>query len=257
MNILDALLPIAATAAGHFVKQSAVKSADKKRAAVMREMGAMNNDAMRKQVAVTDQQVQQYQPQQRMPALDRAEQQAVQRLTSDVTAPSAAIAGPVYGGKVSDAYSDAKARRAADELRYATRLASLQGKAAAPADLALQESFNNMDGSLQRAGIRSDLRGAMGVRELQMNSIEPSGGMMMAGDMLQGAGMAMGTPAPQGYPMFGAGAAPVSAPSMMPGSVVPGAASTKFGTRGNAVPGRRTGVSQPSLGSSLRQGGFS
>lgn len=213
MDILSALLPIATTAGGYMLKRKAINDADKKRSAVLREMQALNTDAQRRMVDITNQQVETYRPERRMPALQQAEQAAVQRYTSDVSAPEMQLSGPVYGGKVSGDYTAGKAQRAADELRYATKLASLMGRVAAPADLALEQSFSNTDAALARGGVRSDLRGNMGVRELQLGTVEPSGGMMMAGDLLMGAGVAANAPPPVNYAPQGAAASAFGAPA--------------------------------------------
>lgn len=239
MSILDTLLSVGLTGAGYAVKRAAQNKADKQRASILREIQALNDTAMNQQVATTQQQVQQYQPAQRIQALDNAERQVVGRLESDVLAPEAVATGPVYGGKVSDAYLQSRGQRTADELRYATRIAGLMGRAAAPAELALREGFSNQDAAIRRSLTSSDLRGDLGVRNLQLQSVEPNGGQMMAGDFLQGAGMQIGTPPPTQFN------APAPPPAQAPAApmVRPGGAATlaarKPGTMAYWTNGRR------------------
>jgi hypothetical protein len=220
MSIVDLLLPLAATAGGYMIKRSANEKADKQRASILQQMQAMNTDTMNKQVAVTNQQLQQYQPAQRIQALGDAEQRTVGSLQSDVVAPDATVTGPVYGGKVSNQFAQAKGQRTADELRYASQLASAMGKARAPLEVAFNEGVANADAATQRHLTRSNMQGDMNVQNLQLQSIEPNGGKMMAGDFLGAAGMMMGRAPP---PDYGYGApASVSTPSNNSANVVPG-----------------------------------
>lgn len=231
LDVLKALLPAAATVGGYALKRSAQNEADEKRARVIASIAGRNDDAMRQQLAITDNQVERYTPQRRLPALDQAERLAVQRYEGAVTAPDAVAAGPQYGGRVSGAYSSGKAQRMADELTYATKLAHLMGRAAAPADLALEESFSNADAALARGGVKSDLRGDLRIGEQQLNAIEPSGGKMLAGDLLSMGGLMAGTDR-SGALDFG-----IAPGSTGPSSIPAGASPTARLRMGNAVPG--------------------
>jgi hypothetical protein len=232
LDVLKALLPAAATVGGYALKRSAQNEADEKRARVIASIAGRNDDAMRQQLAITDNQVERYTPQRRLPALDQAERLAVQRFEGAVTAPDAVAAGPQYGGRVSGAYSSGKAQRMADELTYATKLAHLMGRAAAPADLALEESFSNADAALARGGVKSDLRGDLRIGEQQLGAIEPSGGKMLAGDLLSMGGLMAGRQ--DGALDFGIAREPGSTgPSSIPVSASP----QQRLRMGNAVPG--------------------
>ena len=192
-GILDVLLklaPVALQYGGYKLKQSAEEDARKERNQVIAAMQGINTDATRDMVNTTRNVVQQYAPQRRMPSLEEQERVAVRRLVDDVSvAPGAVSDTPVYSGKTSGRYDAAKAKRAADELRYATRLAGIMGRAAAPAELSLREGFANTDAALSRARTRSNARGNLDVQQLALNEVEPSPGRMFGGDALQTAGL--------------------------------------------------------------------
>lgn len=247
-DILNALLGVALQGAGHFVKNRAEEKAASKRNAILREMQALQTAAMDKQLAATQQAAQTYAPAQRLPALDRAEQVNVQRLQQDLVGPDTTLEGPVYGGKVSDDYVLGKARRTAADLGYATKLASLMGRVSAPADVALEQSIAGADAANARAGIRSDMGSALGTRDLALRAVEPNGGQMFAGDLLQGAGLTIGTP--RNDTGFGAPTQAGGASQIPPGT--PPAVRAQVG---NQVPGRRTGVDRSSLNASMGRSG--
>lgn len=221
-GIWDALLSIALQGGGYLLKNRAEEKAADKRSAILREIEALNDQSMGQKLAITQNQVASYAPAQRVAALGNAERQIAGRLQADLVGPETNVDGPVYGGKVSNAFSTAKAQRAADELRYASKLASLMGRNAAPADVALEQSFGNADANTARATVGSDLRGNVANRQLALNAAEPNGGHMMAGDFLQGAGLTVGTAGLRDT-SFGAPAqATVSRPSNSPANVVAG-----------------------------------
>lgn len=192
MGILDALISIGAQYGGYKLKQSAQQKADEQRNAILAQMQQINSQAANDQIYSTRQQVQQYAPERRLSALDDAERVAIQRHQNDITAPGAVADGPVYSGKTSEAFTEGKARQVADDLGYATRLARIMGRAAAPADTALQEGFSNTNAALDRSRIRSNARGNLGVRGLALNQVQPNPGRLFAGDVLQGAGLMYG-----------------------------------------------------------------
>lgn len=195
MNILDILLKIAPTAlayGGYKMKADAAREAEREQNAILAAMQSRNTGATDEMVNRTQRQVEQYLPERRMPALEKAERRAITRLREDATAPSPVGDGPVYSGRTSGAYDAAKARSTADELRYATRLAQIMGRAVAPGDLALQEGFSNTQGALDRSRMQSDLQGDLGIDQLRLNEAEPSAGRMFAGDLMQGASVMLG-----------------------------------------------------------------
>lgn len=206
MNILDILLKIAPSAlayGGYKVKANAEREAEEERSAILNAMQGRNTGATDQMVGRTQRQVEQYLPERRMPALQKAERVATQRLRDDLPAPDA-VDGPVYSGKTSGAYDAAKAKSAAEELRYATQLAQIMGRAVAPGDMALQEGFSNTEGALDRSRMRSDLQGDLSIDQLRLGEAEPSAGPMFAGDLMQGASMMLGRdrsrlPMPGGY----------------------------------------------------------
>lgn len=192
-GFIDALLkiaPAALTYTGYKVKQKANEKADKERARVIQAMQNINTGAQQQLVDTTRNNVQQYIPERRMPALQEAEQSNIRRLTDDVTtaAPPAAD-GPIYAGRTSEAYKAASAKRAAEDLRYATRLARIMGRAAAPADTSLAEGFSNTNAALDRARIRSNRSGDLGVQNLELAQVEPSAGRYMLGEGMQLGGL--------------------------------------------------------------------
>jgi len=190
LDILKTLAPIALQYGGYKLKQSVQEDARKQRNQVIQAMQGINTDATRQLVDTTRNNVQQYAPQRRMPALEDQERQAVRRLVTDVSvAPEAVSDGPVYAGKTSGRYDAAKAKRAADELRYATRLAGIMGRAAAPAELSLREGFSNTDAALDRARTRSNVRGDLDVQQLALGEVAPSSGRLFGGDAMQAAGL--------------------------------------------------------------------
>lgn len=243
-GIWDALLSIGLQGAGYLIKNRAEEKAADKRSAILREIEALNNQAMNQKLAITQNQVASYAPAARVEALDRLERQATGRLQADLVGPETAVDGPVYGGKVSEAFTTGKAQRAADELRRATKLASLMGRVAAPADLALEQGYANADANTARATVGSDLRGNLANQQLALNAVEPNGGHLMAGDLLAGAGLAIGTP--RDTTSFGA-------PTPPPNPAIPsgGASQIGMGASPNAVPGRRTGVNRASQNAML------
>jgi len=246
-DLWNALLSIGLQGAGYLVKNRAEEKAADKRSAILREIEALNNQAMNQKLAITQNQVASYAPAARVEALDRLERQATGRLQADLVGPDTAVDGPTYGGKVSEAFTTGKAQRAADELRYATKLASLMGRVAAPADLALEQGYANADAQTARATVNSDAQGGIDNRYLALNAVEPNGGHMFAGNFLHGAGLAIGTPRDTS---FGAPAAAGGASQIPPGT--PPAVKAQIG---NQVPGRRTGVDRSSLNASLGRSG--
>lgn len=248
-DILNALLAAALTTAGYAVKNRAESKAAKERSAILRQMEALSSGATNKQLAITQQQAQTYAPAQRLPALDQIEGRNVQRLQQDLIGPGTAVDGPVYGGKVSDAYVQGKAQRVAADLGYSTRLASLMGRVQAPADLALQQGYAGADAATSRAGIRANLHGDLDVENLALSAAEPNGGILQAGDFLQGAGLAVGTP--RGDVGFGA---PAPAPATGGASSIPAGAPPVLRNRmANAVPGRASGVNRSSQNAMLKR----
>lgn len=192
LGILSALAPIAAQYGGYKLKQSAQEDARKERNRVIAAMQGVNTGATRDMVDTTRRSVEQYLPQRRMPALEQQEQASVRRLVDDVSVTPEAADGPVYAGSTSGRFDAAKAKRAADELRYATRLAGIMGRGAAPAELALQEGMSNTDAALARGRTRSNARGDLNVQQLALGEAEPSATRMLGGDLLQTAGLYMG-----------------------------------------------------------------
>ena len=193
MSLLDLIIPAVAMGGGYLLKQNAEKKAEKKRAAVLNNMQTLNTDATKKNIASITDTMQMVTPEVRMPAYEQAAQKNVASLTADVMAPPEIPIGPQYGGKVSDAFSTATARRAADDLKYSTTLARLMGRAAAPADLALDEREQNVEGALDRDKNNLLARHGLNNEQLKLSAITPNGGQMMAGDMMMMGGIAAGT----------------------------------------------------------------
>lgn len=241
-GIWDVLLSAALQGGGYLLKNKAESDAADKRSAILREIESLNNAAAQQKMAVTQNQVAQYQPAQRVAALDNAERRITGRLEADLVGPETNVDGPVYGGKVSEAFTTGKAQRAADELRYSTQLARLMGRVAAPAEQALEQSFANADANTARATIGSDLGGQLDNRQLALNAVEPNGGQMMAGDFLRGAGLTVGT---QRDTSFGAPATPPTGPTGGASRIPPRPGMP------NAVPGRSTGVNRASQNAML------
>lgn len=243
-GIWDALLSLGLQGAGYLIKNRAEDKAADKRSAILREIETLNNQALNQKAAITQNQVASYAPAARVQALDSLERQATGRLQADLVGPDTTVDGPTYGGKVSEAFTTGKAQRAADELRYATKLASLMGRVAAPADQALEQSYANADAATARATVGSNLRGNIDNQQLALNAVEPNGGHLMAGDLLAGAGLAVGTPRDTS---FGAPTPPPQ-PTPMAGG---GASQIPMGASPNAVPGRSTGVNRSSQNAML------
>lgn len=192
-DVIKAIAPAALQYGGYKLKQKAQEDARDERNQVIAAMQGINTNATRDLVGTTRRNVQQYLPERRMPALADQEQQAVRRLVQDVSVtPDAVTDGPVYAGKTSGRYDATKAKRAAEELRYATRLAGIMGRATAPAELTLREGFANTDAALARARTRSNARGDMNIEQLRLGEVEPSAGKMMGGDLMQTAGLYLG-----------------------------------------------------------------
>lgn len=196
MSIIDALLKLAPAAlqyGGYRLKQRANEDARNERNRVIATMQGINTGATRDMVNTTRGAVQQYTPQQRMPNLAEQEQAAIRRLVQDVSvSPQAVSSGPMYSGRTTERYDATAAQRAADELRYATRLAHIMGRAAAPAELSLREGFSNTNAALDRARTRSNARGNLNVQGVALNEAEPSPARMIGGDLMQTAGLYMG-----------------------------------------------------------------
>lgn len=228
------------------VKNKAQDKAADKRSAILREIEALNNQAMNQKLAITQNQVASYAPAARVEALDRLERQATGRLQADLVGPDTGVDGPTYGGKVSEAYSEGKAVRAADELRRATKLASLMGKVAAPADLALEQSYANADANFARDTVNSDFRGNVENRWLAMDAVEPNGGHYWAADYLKGAGLTIASARDSDF------GAPPTTPRPGGASQIPQGTPTSVRTQmANQVPGARTGVNRASQNAML------
>jgi hypothetical protein len=205
-GIMDLLVPALLMGGGYAIKQNAQKKADKKRNAIIQNMQTMTTDATRSNVQNIADTSQMYTPEVRMPAYEQAANKNVQSLTADVTAPQEVPLGPQYGGTRSEAFSRGAATRARDDLAYSTRLARLMGRAAAPADLGLNENFSNVDSALERDRTNSRLNGQLGVEGLRADSVEPNGGQMLAGDLMTMGGVAAGrAPEPDYLSMLRAG----------------------------------------------------
>lgn len=199
MGILDTLLSIAPAAAqvgGYFLKRSAQKDADKKVQQELAKQALLNEAANTQRTNLVQQQIAQYDPATRVPALARKESEIVGRLQDVVTTAPSAVAESGYGGRVSTDYLRAKGERTADDLKYAIDLAKSQGKASAPGELTMNEGFYNADLHNAGYGVEANLRQGLGESNNRLNNIQPSGGKMLAGDLLQAGGLLLGNRQP-------------------------------------------------------------
>lgn len=186
--ILGALAASAAgSVASYAIQSSAASAARQKQNAEILRQAQMTSDTLRKNADNTEENVQkQYDPENRLRNLDQTGTQQGAVLSDAVKAVETRDTGPEYGGKVTTDYLvDAGNQKVAD-LRYARNAAALMGRARAPGVMMAGEGVNNAETAIQNATRTSDLRGDIGTSNIKIGNIQPSGGMLAAGDLIGG-----------------------------------------------------------------------
>lgn len=210
--ILGALAASAAgSIASYAIQSSAASSARQKQNAEILRQAQMTSDTLRKNADNTEDNVQkQYDPENRLNKLDQVGAQQGAALSDAVKSVETRDTGGDYGGKVTKDYLVGAGNQKVADLRYARNAAALLGRARAPGVLMQGEGVNNAETAIQNATRTSDLRGDIGTSNVKIGNIHPSGGMMLAGDLIGGlssayAGAKLGGKSPAGSGAVGKG----------------------------------------------------
>jgi len=186
------MLSAAATIGGLFLKNNAVNSAQDRSDAAFRQNMLRDQQYQDNAINLVNKNADQYQPETRQAAEQKAVDTAANNITSNLVADRAADAPGAVAGKVSGDFTAGKAARTASELQRSTDLAKLFARVRGPSDMRAGEAMTNADYASQGAS-NSANRGFMssaGGMDAQVAG-RPAGTQMLVGDALMNGGTGM------------------------------------------------------------------
>lgn len=197
---MTAAIPYIIMAGGYAMQQRAQGDADKKQQRILARAETIQNGLTGNALGITENSAKKYDATARADAANQAEQTAATSLGQALTEAQTKIA-PDASGNVSDAYTVAKAKSAADTLARGQQLAQLMAKMRAPLDLRANEGFDNANASSQSAMLQGDARRTMDYAQRRIGRVKPNQGQMMLGGLMQsfGSGMSGGSKSTPSY----------------------------------------------------------
>lgn len=172
------------------LKGQAASDLNRRRQAELRRQMAMRDDALRKQIAISEDGAEsRYSVPAQMEALD--DQTA--RLESDIVRTIEEGRQPLdadkaYQGDESTAYTAARARGAADTLDRARRMSRLRAAMQAPGAARFERGIGDANDRLTQSMIGSDTARAVDVSNTKIAGMQPSGLLTGIADVLGAAG---------------------------------------------------------------------
>lgn len=186
----------AASILGTVMKLGATNDAQDRSDAAFRANMLRDQEYQDKAINLVNQNADQYKPEQRQVAEQKAVDTATNNITSNLVADRAADAPGSVSGKVSGDFTTGKAARTASELQRSTDLAKLFAKVRGPSDMRAGEAITNADFASQ-GGTNAANRGFMANAGGMDATVagRPNGTQMLLGDALTqgGTGMLAGT----------------------------------------------------------------
>lgn len=187
------------SAAGAAVQYKNQSDASKRQSKAIDRANARDDAYQEKSLDLVSNNLQQYDPENRLEKQDEVEQNSVASFTDYLNKARDKGRGEISDatqGRVSETYTAEKAKRNVAEAGQATKVASLMAKLRAPSDLRTGEGYENANYASQ-VGINADNRRSMaGASQTDIQKAgELSPGMGLVGAALQGAGSAYGASA--------------------------------------------------------------
>lgn len=189
----EELIPLAMAAGGALLQKKATDDAADKRKSILNSDAEEQDQLTRKSNANAMETAQQYDPTTRQANEKQAETTAQNSLgTALANAQDPNGLPQMAQGKVSDDYLTTKANATAGELDRAARMTQLFARMRAPTDLRTTEGYALGDLTAKNTGLNQEKQLMHQAYTTDANSVQPDGGLMMAGTLLGAAGSMMG-----------------------------------------------------------------
>lgn len=184
-------LSAGASVLGTLMKLDATNEAQDRQDAAFRANLLRDQDYQSRAINLVNENADQYRPEQRQAAEQKAVDRVADSLTGNLVADREAGQPGAVGGKVSADFTAARAARTASELQRSTDIARLFAKVRGPNDMRAGEAITNADFAARGGSLGAD-RGFMssaGSMDAQAAG-RPDGGQMLLGEALSTAGAA-------------------------------------------------------------------
>ncbi len=175
---------------GTVMQQQAMQDANDEQQRRIAQNQALDDQYQAKAIDLVNQNAQQYKPEQRQQAEQKAIDTASDSLTGELVAAREGQPAPsATAGKVSQDFTDRQAKTSASELARSSNIANLMARMRGPTDMRANEAMVNADFAGRGGSLANDRQAMANAGTADVERIRPDGTQMLIG----GLGQSLGT----------------------------------------------------------------